>query len=313
MSTEERNVVLAALPTRPVRRIAFLGTPDIAARVLASLIDGGFEIAIVVTRSDKRRGRGSSLAPSPVKVRAQSRGIPVVHDVDGLLEEHDRQAIDLGVVVAFGSIIKPHVLARIPMVNLHVSLLPRWRGAAPIERAILAGDTETGVCLMRLEEGLDTGDVIASARMAIHPTTTAEDIRMELADAGTTLLMNALRSGSFIAQPQAGEPTYASKIDAQERRIDWKESAEMISRRVRIGGAWTEFRGKRLKIHAVEVLDGPLSPGTVSASADRVRVGSSTGSVLLLEVQPDGRPRLGASDWARGARLIEGERLGSAS
>jgi methionyl-tRNA formyltransferase len=305
-----RQTMIAPLPTSPVRRVAFLGTPDIAADVLSSLIAHEFDIARVITRTDKRRGRGSALVPSPVKVAAEQHGLHVEHDVDALLEEHRRNPIELGIVVAFGSIIKPHVLAEIPMVNLHVSLLPRWRGAAPIERAILAGDTETGVCLMQLEEGLDTGGVIASASMPIDASTTADEVRKRLAHDGTLLLLDALRSGAFIARPQSGHPTYAAKIEPHERHLDWSEVAEMVSRRVRIGGAWTEFRGKRLKVHAVDVVQSTLAPGAIVDNGEDVLVGCSDLSVRLIEVQPDGRPRLGAREWARGARLVPGESLG---
>jgi methionyl-tRNA formyltransferase len=308
--SDDDALKLASLPTAPVRRLAFLGTPEIAADVLSSLVDSGFEIALVVTRVDKRRGRGSGLMPSPVKEVAVRHGIRVEHDVESLLEEHRRHPIDIAVVVAFGAIVKPHVLAEIPMVNLHVSLLPRWRGAAPVERAILAGDAETGVCLMRLEEGLDTGAVIASSRLPIDPTSTAEDILDQLGRVGTRLLIEALHSGSFPLHVQRGEPSYAAKIEPHERHIDWNESAEMVSRRVRIGGAWTEFRSKRLKIHAVEVVEALVDSGTIHLMGDRVIVGCSDRAVLLREVQPDGRPRLGAVAWARGARLLDGEPIG---
>ncbi len=305
--------MIAPLPTTPVRRIAFLGTPDIAVDVLTSLIEHEFDIAIVITRTDKRRGRGSSLIPSPVKVVAERHGLRVAHDIDSLLEEHRRQPIEVGVVVAFGSIIKPDVLAEIPMVNLHVSLLPRWRGAAPIERAILAGDTETGVCVMQVDVGLDTGGVIASASMPIDASTTAGLVRERLAHDGALLLIEALRSGEMSAQPQVGEPTYAAKIEPHERHLDWMESAEMVSRRVRIGGAWTEFRSKRFKVHSVEVVETHLAPGAIVENGDHVLVGCAHQSVRLIEVQSDGRPRLGAMEWARGVRLLSGESLGPLS
>ena len=298
---------VAPLPTSPVRRIAFLGTPEIAAGVLASLIENRFEVALVVTRSDKRRGRGSDLTGSPVKLLAQKHGIPVVHDVESLLVEHHSDPIDIGVVVAYGALIKPHVLAEIPMVNIHVSLLPRWRGAAPIERAILAGDDTTGVCLMQLEEGLDTGAVISSARMEIGDSTTAQDIRTQLLAEGSKLLLHALSTGDFRARPQHGEATYAAKIVPSERHIDWSESAAMVSRRVRIGGAWSTFRSRRFKIHSLEVLEIALHEGRVVVDEDRVLVGCGRGSVQLLEVQPEGKPRVDAKDWARGARLQVGE------
>src|SRR6476620_1048597 len=151
-------------------RLAYLGTPAMAVPPLRALVAAGFDVAAVVTRADKRRGRGSAVAPSPVKEAAVERGSPVHHHLDDLLE----LSIVLGVVVAFGQIIKPHVLAAIPMVNLHFSLLPRWRGAAPVERALLAGDTQTGVCLMQVEEGLDTGGVYERAVVPIAATDTGD-------------------------------------------------------------------------------------------------------------------------------------------
>ena len=304
MSSE---LALAPLPTFPVRRVAFLGTPDIASGALAFLIENRIDVALVVTRADKKRGRGSALTGSPVKELAQHHGIPVVHEVESLLAEHRSNPIDIGIVVAYGALIKPHVLAEIPMVNLHVSLLPRWRGAAPIERAILAGDDTTGVCLMQVEEGLDTGAVISSATMTIGDSTTAEEIRTRLLAEGNELLLHALSTGDFRSRPQQGSPTYAAKIEPAERHIDWSESAIMVSRRVRIGGAWSTFRGRRFKIHSVTILDIALPEGRVVLDEDRVVVGCGHGSVQLLEVQPEGKPRVAAEDWARGARLQIGD------
>lgn len=300
---------IAPLPTRSVRRVAFLGTPELAAEVLTSLIAEGFEIAIVVTRADKKRGRGSDLVPSPVKVIAEHHGLQVVHDVDGLLVEHHRRPIDLGIVVAFGAIIKPHVLAEIPLVNLHVSMLPRWRGAAPIERAILAGDDSTGVCVMQVDEGLDTGGIVSSAVMNIDASDSATTIGRKLMREGTRLLVAAMRSGDFSVTPQVGEPTYAAKIDAHERKLDWSESAEMVSRRVRIGDAWTTFRSRRIKIHAVEPTSQVLPPARLLVDGDDVLVGCADRAVRLVEIQPEGRGRLQAAQWVRGARLAEGDSM----
>lgn len=308
-------VALAALPRGPVSRIAFLGTPDIAAHVLTRLIDAGFDIGIVVTRPDKRRGRGSDLIASDVKVVAAQHGVPVVHRIDDLVEEHRRHPFQLAVVVAYGSLIKRHVLELVPMVNLHVSLLPRWRGAAPIERAILAGDDTTGVCLMQLDEGLDTGGILASASMDIGPSTTADEIRARLAEEGSRLLIEGLRSGLPVPIPQAGTATHAPKIEPMERHVQWSESADMVARRVRIGNAWTTFRGRRLKIHRVTVTRETVPLGHVvidtSATTERVLVGCADGSVQLVDVQPEGKQRMSALDWAHGARLRDGESMES--
>lgn len=282
-----------------------------AVPTLDALCEAGFEVAIVVTRADKRRGRGSSTTPSPVKAAAQARKLLVSHSVDDVLEEHRRRPIDLGVVVAYGALIKKHVLEAIPMVNLHVSLLPRWRGAAPIERAILAGDTETGVCLMQLEEGLDTGGIIDRYHMTISETTTAEEVRARLIVEGTDLLLRHLSSGWFDVHPQEGVATVAPKISAEERRIDWNRSAVEVSRLIRIGDAWTGFRGRRMKIHAARVFQGESSgderPGTIIESASDVVVRCGSGSLVVTIVQAEGRPRLDAMQWVRGARLVPNE------
>ena len=180
------------------RRLVFLGTPEMAVPPLRALVAAGFDVALVITRIDKRRGRGSQLMPSAVKAAALELGLPVSHSVDDVLAA----GADLGVVVAFGQLIKPHVLEALPMVNLHFSLLPRWRGAAPVERAMLAGDSATGVCLMQLEEGLDTGPVYTCEVVPIGGTTTATELRRTLVDVGTRMLVDKLRAGLGTPQPQ---------------------------------------------------------------------------------------------------------------
>jgi methionyl-tRNA formyltransferase len=287
------------------RRLVFLGTPDVAVPPLRALHEAGFDIALVVTRADKRRGRGSALVPSPVKVAATELGIPVTDQVDDVLAT----GADLGVVVAFGRIIKPHVLAALPMVNVHFSLLPRWRGAAPVERAILAGDAETGVCIMDVEEGLDTGGVHRSARVPIGEDETLDELRGRLVDLGTTLLVDVLRAGLGAPVPQDGEVTYAGKIDPAELHLDWTRPALDVHRRVRLGGAWTTFRGKRLKVWRTRVHSdrSVLAPGEI----DGLRVGTGDGVVELVEVQPEGKGRVAAAAWRNGARPAAGEKLGS--
>jgi methionyl-tRNA formyltransferase len=249
---------------------------------LEALIDAGHDIALVVTGRDKRRGRGRATSPSPVKEAAMRAGLAVSHDVDDVLDVE----ADLGVVVAFGSIIRPHVLAELDMINLHFSLLPRWRGAAPVERALLAGDEVTGVCVMAVEEGLDTGGVYARAEVPIGPRTTAGELSAELVETGTRLLVDALDRGLGVPRPQEGTPTYAAKIDPAELRIDWSAPAADIDRLVRLGGAWTTFRGSRMKIHAAELVDGRLVP---------------------TAVQPEGKPRMAYVAWRNGARPGDGE------
>jgi methionyl-tRNA formyltransferase len=209
---------------------------------------------------------------------------------------------DLGVVAAFGRLIKPHVLERLPLVNLHFSLLPRWRGAAPVERAILAGDERTGVDLMVIEEGLDTGGVYARAEIAIGPDETADELRARLTALGTELLLANLRDGLPEPTPQQGEPTYANKIDPAELQIDWGRPALDIHRLVRIGGAWTTHRGHRLKVWRTALAPG--GPGDVAVPA-------GDGSIELVEVQPEGRRRMSARAWANGVHWRPGDRVGT--
>ena len=303
---------LAPLPVGAVRRVAFLGTPELAVPVLRSLVENGIEVGRVITRVDKRRTRGNDLYPSPVKVAALELGLTVSHKVDDLIEQHRDKPFDLAVVVAYGALIKPHVLAEIPMVNLHVSLLPKWRGAAPIERALLAGDAQTGVCLMQIEEGLDTGGVIGLRTMAITDSTTAEDIRSQLVAEGSQLLIEQLKFGLDPVVPQTGRATYAEKIDSSELRINWSNSAREISRLIRLGNAWTIFRGKRLKIHHADVnLETSGEVGSLVVTKNSVWVATSSGFLELKIVQPEGKPRMDIVSWINGTQPTHGEKLTS--
>lgn len=301
---------LAPLPVGPVRRVAFLGTPELAVPVLRALVDAKIEVGQVVTRVDKRRARGNDLYPSPVKAAALEFELEVSHHVDDLLERHRAHPFDLAVVVAYGVLIKPHVLAEIPMVNLHVSLLPKWRGAAPIERALLAGDSQTGVCLMQIEEGLDTGGVIGKRTMAITDSTTADDIRLQLIAEGSQLLIEQLHAGLDSVVPQVGEPTYAEKIDVSELRISWLKSASEISRLIRLGNAWTLFRGRRLKIlHANVVAESSGDIGSLIVTKNSVLVVTGSGVLNLKIVQPEGKPRMDVVSWINGTQPSHGEKL----
>jgi methionyl-tRNA formyltransferase len=237
--------------------------------------------------------------PSPVKAAATSLGLLVSHAVADVGDV----GADLGVVVAFGQLIKPQVLDAVPMVNLHFSLLPRWRGAAPVERALLAGDDKTGVCLMQLEAGLDTGPVFRRAVVTIGPSTTAAELRGELVGVGTRLLVDELRAGLGTPEPQIGEPTYAAKIAPEELHIDWARSPVEIDRLVRVGGAWTTLNGRRLKIITADLIDGHDEPSD-QLTGDRV------GGLRLVTVQPEGKPPMPFDAFARGARLADVEYLG---
>jgi methionyl-tRNA formyltransferase len=288
---------LAPPPTGRPGRLAFLGSPALAVPPLRALVDAGFDIALVVSQPDKRRGRGSSVSPSPVKAAALELGLPVTDRVADVRTA----GVDLGVVVAFGRIIPVSVLAEVPMVNLHFSLLPRWRGAAPVERAILAGDQVTGVDLMVVDEELDVGGIYDRAEVPIGPDDTLEELRARLVDEGTRLLVGSLQAGLGPAAPQVGEPTYAAKIDPAELHIDWAAPALQVHRQVRLGGAWTTHRGKRLKVWRTNV--PPHDEGGVVVAA-------GDGPVELVEVQPEGRQRIDARAWANGARWRPGDPLG---
>jgi methionyl-tRNA formyltransferase len=292
-------------------RLAFLGTPEMAVPPLRALVAAGHDVALVVTRADRRRGRGGALSPSPVKAAALELGLPVTDDIEELLALPADRAPELGVVVAYGRIIKPHVLARVPMVNVHFSLLPRWRGAAPVERALLAGDTVTGVCIMDVEEGLDTGGVHARREVPIGPTTTADDLRRDLVDVGTELLVDVLSRPLGPSEPQVGEVTYAAKISPEELQLDWTRPAAELDRLVRLGGAWTTFRDRRLKVVAATPTDATGEPGTLAGEADVVAAGA--GGLRVDVVQPEGRAAMPWSAFANGAHPRPGERLGSAT
>ena len=283
--------------TREVRPLVFLGTPTAAATVLSELIRNGFEIDHVVTRADARRGRGSATTPSPVKQVAVDNGLAVSHDMTWLKENSHRDL--LGVVVAYGKIIPSSVLSHIPMVNIHFSLLPRWRGAAPVERAILAGDMRTGVCIMNVEETLDTGDVFAQREIEILETHTGENLTADLAVVGGQLLVETLNEGLGAGVPQHGETTYAAKVSADDLRLDWKLSSIEVLRRVRAVRAYTMIGSQRLKIiHAEPIQDsGHLDAGQCGGTGI---VGTCDGAIRLVSVQPEGKAVMDAASWLRG-------------
>ncbi len=266
-------------------------------------------MALVVTRPDRRRERGAGASPSPVKKEAEALGIPVAHDVDAVLET----GADLGVVVAYGRIVPARVLERLPMVNLHFSLLPRWRGAAPVERAILAGDEVTGVSVMALERGLDTGPIYAREAVAIAPGEHLKTLRDRLAGVGTRLLLEVLSGPLPEPEPQRGEPTYAEKLDPEALHLTWKRPATELARVVRLDRAWTTWRTRRLLVLDAEAVDDEghetgtrPAPGTLRGDA----VVAGSGALRLRRVQPEGRAPMDAADWLRGARPVAGERLG---
>jgi methionyl-tRNA formyltransferase len=285
----------------------FFGTPAEGAVVLDALVAAGHVVDSVVTRADKRRARRGQPEPSPVRVAAERLGLTVRTPARSgdIADELRTSDADLGVVVAYGQILPVAVLEAFPLglVNLHFSLLPRWRGAAPVERAILAGDAETGVAVMRLEEGLDTGPVFASARTPIDPDETAGELRARLVDLGTTLLLDALPNiATNEPEPQHGDPTYAEKLEVGEFLLDPRRPAHALHRIVRAGnprpGAWLHVGGRRLKIlRAKPDPDASGQPGEID---ERARLMTGDGALALLEVQPEGRRAMPGTDWRRG-------------
>jgi len=294
-----------------VARLAYLGTPDLAVPPLRALAGAGHDIALCVTRSDRRRGRGGHTTPSPVKAAASELGIAVTHDMDDLADA----GVDLAVVVAYGRIIPVRLLELVPMVNLHFSLLPRWRGAAPVERAILAGDHETGVCVMRVEEGLDTGPVYAVRTVPLDDDVTLATLRERLVAVGSDLLVDTLARGVQglpEPQPQQGTATVADKITKEDLHLDWSEPAGQLKRVVRLGRAWTTFRGRLLTVLDATVGEAPGDAGGRAPGAlDGSVVATGDGTLVLGRVQPESRSPMSADEWLRGVRPRVGERLGT--
>jgi methionyl-tRNA formyltransferase len=276
-------------------RLAFLGTPDVAAQSLGLLFEAGFEIPLVVTQPDARRGRGKETTPSPVKVKAQELGIGVSH-VLGDLADVD---VDGAVVVAYGALIPDKILGLMPMVNLHFSLLPRWRGAAPLERAILAGDKETGVCVMEVVSELDAGGVYATHRTEIA-NKTLDVLRRELCDAGTQMVIDLLVGGVGglpLPQAQVGEQSYAKKLTVEDGRLNFGRTVRENLAVVRLGAAYCFSGTKRLKI--LEATTGaPMngSPGEVIEN----NVCCADGTLALVTVQPEGGKAMDSGAWLRG-------------
>jgi methionyl-tRNA formyltransferase len=295
-----------------VARVAFLGSPEAAVTILEALVRAGHDVALVVSRRDARRGRGPDTTPSPVKRAALELGVKVSDRVDDVAGA----GVELGVVVAYGRLVPARVLEAVPMLNAHFSLLPRWRGAAPVERAILAGDTETGISIMRLDEGLDTGPVLAVERVSISPHEHAGALTARLAQTGARLLVDLLRHGVQAlpeGEPQRGEATYAAKLEPHELRLDWARPAVDLERVVRLDRAWTTFRGRRVRVLEARALPADSSGGPDEVGTlDGTFVRTGAGRLELRVVQPAGRRPMPASEWWRGARPAPGERLGGA-
>ncbi|HJW42793.1 MAG TPA: methionyl-tRNA formyltransferase [Rhizomicrobium sp.] len=301
-------------------RLAFMGTPDFAVPTLAELIAAGHDVACVYSQPARPKGRGLDTEPSPVHALALKHDIPVRTPVSlkGAAEQDAfaALALDVAVVVAYGLILPKPILdaPRLGCVNLHGSLLPRWRGAAPIQRAIMAGDSETGVMTMCMEEGLDTGPVLMAERVAIGRKTYGA-LHDELARLGADLMtrtLAALERGSITAQPQAAEgTTYAKKIAKEESRVDWSKPAREIDCLIRglspVPGAWCEAKGERLKILDCEPTTGSGTRGTLLD--DEFAVACGEGALRLTRLQRPGKATMSAGELLRGFALPRGTKL----
>jgi methionyl-tRNA formyltransferase len=305
-------------------RIVFFGTPEFAVPSLEHLLRERHNVAAVVTQPDKPQGRSRSrLVEPPVKLAAQRAGIPVLQPErpvgDVFLASLRRLDPDIGVVVAYGHILRRELLTITPrgLINIHASLLPRFRGAAPIQHAILAGEAVTGVTIMRIEEGLDSGPVLERSETPIGEDETAGELAVRLAELGAQALIRTLEHmdhGRLRVEPQdASKATYAPKIDRNAARLDWSRPPAALARQVRAfdpaPGAWTTHGGEPLKLFRPTPLDVRGEPGTVLAVGDQLVVGAGDGSVALREVQPAGKTRLPVAAWVRGRGIAVGERL----
>ncbi len=303
-------------------KLIFAGTPDFAATALAALVAAGHDVALVMTQPDRPAGRGMALQASPVKQLAERHGLPVFQPAtlkDPAAQERVRAvAADVMVVAAYGLILPQAVLdlPRHGCLNIHASLLPRWRGAAPIQRAILAGDTESGVCIMQMEAGLDTGPVLLSGALPIGSETTAASLHDELAALGARLIVEALARLPLpaVAQPEAGV-TYAAKLEKAEALIDWRQPAAAIDRQVRafnpFPGAATQLAGLQVKIWRASPVAGAGTPGELLAvDRDGLVIACGDGALRVTELQKAGGKRLPAAQFLAGHPLSAGERFG---
>ncbi len=303
-------------------RLAFMGTPDFATPTLAALVAAGHEIAAVYTQPPRPAGRGKQDRPGAVHLQAEALGLPV--RTPRSLRDPDEQAafaalgLDAAIVVAYGLILPQATLdaPRLGCFNLHASLLPRWRGAAPIQRAIMAGDAETGVCVMRMAAGLDTGPVLDCARIPIGPRETAGALHDRLAALGAPLMVAALAAvasgrATEVAQSDEGA-LYAAKIDKAEARIDWSEAATDLDRRIRglspAPGAWTTIGGERVRILLATPAHGDGAPG--EALDDALLIACGTGALRIETAQRPGRAPMDRATLLRGFAVAKGARLG---
>ena len=305
----------------------FMGTPEISATCLKTMLDRGEDVVAVVTGKDKPRGRGNLLSPTPVKALAEERGIPVLTPdtlrTEAFLEELKLYSPDIIVVVAYGKILPKAVLEFAPhgCINVHVSLLPRHRGAAPMQRAIIEGDRETGITIMQMDEGLDTGDIIAQVSFPINDTDTFETIHDESAEIGGDLLCRVLediREGRAVREKQDDSlATYAAKIEKADCKVDFSRTAREVSCQIRgttpIPGAFCFHNGRMLKVYDVAVVSGEGKVGEVIAIDSKGKgsftVACGEGAIMISGVIPEGKGRMTAGDLIRGRKLALGDIL----
>ena len=304
-------------------KVIFAGTPDFAAAALKAIAAAGFEIPLVLTQPDRPKGRGMQLAPSPVKQAALELGLRVAqpeklrNNAEALQMLKEVEA-DVMVVAAYGLILPQDVLdtPKHGCLNIHASLLPRWRGAAPIQRAIEAGDAETGVCIMQMDIGLDTGGVVSEHRYAIQPTDTANEVHDALMNLGAAAIVADLQQlkteGRLksVKQPEEGV-TYAQKLSKEEARINWNESAAVIERKIRafnpVPAAWVEYQGKPMKIWRAEVVAQQGRAGEVlSCSSDGLIIACGANALKITELQPSGSKRMDIAAFAAGHTVEAG-------
>ncbi|MEC8041146.1 MAG: methionyl-tRNA formyltransferase [Pseudomonadota bacterium] len=300
-------------------RVVFMGTPEFSVPVLDALVEAGHEIAAVYCQPPRQAGRGKKERPTPVHARAAELGLEVRHpgSLKGAEDQADFAALnaDVAVVVAYGLIL-PQAILDAPAqgcLNIHASLLPRWRGAAPIHRAIMSGDAETGICIMQMEAGLDTGPVLLREETAIEAEETTAQLHDRLSDMGAALIVEALAKLPTLTpklQPEDGV-TYASKIDKAEAAIDWSAPAAEVDRKIRglspFPGAFVEFDGQRIKLLASRLVDGAGAPGEVLD--DQLTVACGSGAVQLLRLQRAGKAAQDAEVFLRGLPLPKGTQL----
>lgn len=300
-------------------KIVFMGTPEFSVAALDSLVRAGHQIVCVYTQPPRPAGRGKKDRPSPLQARAEELGIEVRHPrsmkPEAVQAEFASLDADIGVVVAYGLILPQAVLdaPRLGCLNIHASLLPRWRGAAPIHRAIMAGDAETGVCIMRMEAGLDTGPVLLREATPIGETETTGELHDRLAELGARLIVDALdHLDTLVPTPQPdGGVTYAAKIDKAEAAVDWRKPAEEIDRQIRglspFPGAWSTLNGKRVKLLRSSTARGNGAPGEV---LEGFIVACGRDAVEITEAQIEGRERQGVNAFLNGTPLPHGTILG---